>query len=200
MKLLQYSVVLFVAYSTLVGCGYRFGYASRSLPGGYEQLAIPVFKNKTQTVGIEPYFTNAIREEFDRSKIARVVSKAEAPVVLDGTITGVQIVRGALVKGVYDPGAGIDTPGIARLPKNTALAGELRVIISSEISLVRSSDKKVLWRGSFQDEVSYYAPRIGTTVVNSANANYNDSIFHQKVAELSLVMMEEAHDRVTENF
>ncbi len=199
MKLLE--ILLFaVILLSMNSCGYRFGYASRSLPGGYEQLAIPVFKNKTQIVGIEPYFTNAIREEFDRSKIARIVNKGQAPVVLNGVIIGAQIVRGVPTPGEYDIKTKKDTRGIARLPKNTALSTELRVIVSSDMELVRSSDKKVLWRGSFQNEIVYSAARIGTAVVNSANANYNDSIFYQKVAELSLVMMEEAHDRVTENF
>lgn len=199
MKLLQTLLVLNILLS-ISACGYRFGYASRSLPGGYDQLAIPVFKNNTQIVGIEPYFTNAIREEFDRSKIAKVVDKGVAPVVLNGTIIGIQIARGVPTRGEYDFKEGKDTPGLARLPKNTALSTELRVIVSSDIELVRSSDKTVLWRGSFQNEVVYSAARIGTAVVNSANANYNDSIFQQKIAELSLVMMEEAHDRVTENF
>ena len=199
MKLIQILLVLTVL-NTINGCGYRFGYASRSLPGGYDQLAIPVFKNNTQIVGIEPYFTNAIREEFDRSKIAKVVTKGVAPVVLNGAIIGIQLARGVPTRGNYDPDAGTDTSGIARLPKNTALSTELRVIVSADLELVRSSDKKVLWRGSFQNEVLYSTARIGTGVVNAANANYNDSIFHQKVSELSLVMMEEAHDRVTENF
>jgi hypothetical protein len=51
----------------LTGCAYRFGNVSRSLPGGYKYISIPVFKNKTQETGIEVGFTNALIQEFDRS-------------------------------------------------------------------------------------------------------------------------------------
>lgn len=181
---------VFVCWA-LSACGYRFGYSSRALPGGYEQVAIPVFKNATSHVAIEPFFTNALKEEFERSKVARIADKSVAPVVLLGTITNITIARGALVSGGSE---------IARLPKNTAIATEYRILAQSQLELVRASDQKVLWVGNFQNEIVYSAPRIGTEIVNSANANYNSSIFQQKMAELSQIMMEEAHDRVTENF
>lgn len=188
----------------LSGCSYRFGYSYRSLPGGHELVSIPVFKNKTSFVALEPSFTNALRAEFERSKIARVVSKNIAPVVLQGTIESLRYDRGVFVQGgaqyedVANPALG--TTAIPQLPKDTAIATEIRVYVTSSVKLVRSSDQKTLWTGSFTNEIVYSAPRIGTPVVNSSNANYNDSILKAKVTQLAENMMEEVHDRVTENF
>ena len=57
---------------SLTSCAYRWGSPDRSLPGGYRQVYIPVFKNLTPEPGIEVDFTNALRREFERSKIARI--------------------------------------------------------------------------------------------------------------------------------
>ena len=186
------------------GCSYRLGYSYRSLPGGHKLVSIPVFKNKTSFVGFEPSFTNSLRAEFGRSKIARVVSKEAAPVKLQGTIDSIRYVRGAFVKGEAQY-ANLSSPAlgsteIPTLPKDTAIATEIRVYVTSSVKLVRSSDQKVLWTGAFTNEIVYSAPRIGTPIVNSSNANYNDSILKSKIAQLAKDMMEEVHDRVTENF
>ena len=194
-------VLAFILISTvLTACSYRFGYAYRKLPGSYDQVAIPVFKNDTSQVAVEPYFTNALIEEFERSKIAQVVPKARAPVILNGSIKQISFVRDAYVKGTFKKGSAPTSSEVARLPKNTAIATSIRIYVTSDLVLVRASDQRELWRGSFQNEIVYSAPRIGTEIVNSANANYNDSAFKQKISELAQVMMEEAHDRVTENF
>ena len=68
-------------------CAYRFGYGDRSLPGGHQKVAIPVFENQTSLVGAETYFTNAIIREFVRSKVAEVTSKDQSQAVIEGIIT-----------------------------------------------------------------------------------------------------------------
>jgi len=175
------------------GCAYRLSTALRTLPGGYEQLAIPIFENRTAVVAIEPYFTNSLVEEFERSKIAKVVSDSVAPVVLKGKILSIRYEREAPVRG------GQNTE-ISNLPAGTSLATQFRIKVIASLSLVRNSDSKVIWDGQFDNEIIYAGPRIGTPIVNSANANYNHSIRKTKISELASVMMQEAHDRVTENF
>lgn len=182
-----------IGLSGLSACGYRIGYSLRSLPGGYDHVAIPIFNNLTKEVGIETYFTNAIIEEFERSGIARVTSKAQAPVTLQGAIASVRVMRSAEVPGGEDS-------EVRNLPNNTALATEYRIVVTSRLELVRNSDQAVLWGREFRSEVVYSAPRIGSEFVNSANANYNKSARNQNIVQLAGEMMEEAHDRITENF
>jgi hypothetical protein len=96
---LRIAIALIVILSFANGCGYRAGKSLRTLPGGYEQVSVPVFENQTQEVAIEPFFTNALIEKFETSKIAKVVSDEVAPIQLKGRILQVRINRGAVVKG-----------------------------------------------------------------------------------------------------
>lgn len=177
----------------LSGCGYRAGKSLRTLPGGYEEVSVPVFENQTQVVAVEPFFTNALIERFETSQLAKVVSEEVAPVALKGRILRIAIRRGAIVTGGQ-------SSEINQLPEGTSLATSYRITIKTELSMVRASDSKILWNGFFEDEILYQGPRVGVEFVNSVNANYNHSVRRQKIEELANQMMQEAHDRVTENF
>ena len=175
---------------SLSGCAYHFGLSERSLPGGYKRVAIPMFKNKTSEVGIEPMFTNALIRRFERSQVAAVTTSDTAPVVLDGTIKKIDIVS----QGVRD------NTQLLTLPPDAVLSTDYRVTIASQIMLKRKSDDRVIWQGSFQGEKVYHVPQIGTAIVNSADATYNQSALMQAIDDIAEQMMLEAHDRITENF
>lgn len=184
------SILMMLATSS---CAYNLGYEGRGLPGGYDRVAIPIFENQTEHVGIEVYFTNSLVREFERARIARVTSSEEAPLILEGVITTVGIDRTGLIAG----GQG---SGIQNLPSDAVLSTEYRLLISAVLLLRRKSDRQVLWQGGFQKEGVYSAPRIGSAGLNSANANYNKSVREQRISQIAEEMMEEAHDRMTENF
>lgn len=190
---------------TLVGffflansCAYNVGLTDRSLPGGYKQVAVPIFKNRTEDVGIEAAFTNAMIRRLNRSQGAQVTNKETAPLVMEGTILKVETTRGAGVAG-----HGLDftvKSEIPRLPDKSVLTSEYRLVVSANIRLRRKSDDKIIWESNFSNERVYSAPRIGTPVVNSANALYNHSARVDTLGFLAEEMMSEAHDRMTENF
>ena len=171
------------------GCAYRFGLAERRIPGGYELVAVPVFKNETPEVGIETYFTNAMVRELERSKLAKVTDKSHAQVVLEGTVARLRYEKTATVTGAS-----------GNLPNGAALTTEYRIYVTTSLRLRRNSDQKVLWSATFEKETSYLAPKIGVPGLNSANALYNHSAHYQNIALLAVDMMSEAHDRLTENF
>jgi len=177
---------------TLMGCAYSFGLSHRALPGGYTQVAIPVFKNNTQDVGIEMYFTDALVTRFARSQVARVTDKDSAPVILEGTIKEVKTESGPAVTN--KPG------GLLELPEGAVLTTEYRLKVTAEIRLRRKSDDKIVWEGPFTNEKVYAPPRIGSKVVNSANSTYNHNMRMETISRLAEEMMIEAHDRITENF
>ncbi len=178
----------------LSGCAsYRFGYSQRGIPGGYTQIAVPVFKNNSDEVGIEVQFTNAMIQEFERSRVARVVDRSRAPVILEGSIVSVSTNTGTGVTGGSDS-------GIPSLPEKSVLTTEYRLVVNCRVLLRRASDNAVLWEGNFSNERAYAPPRIGAAGVNSANALYNRSVRLQTIAQLAELIMEEAHNRITENF
>jgi hypothetical protein len=182
----------FILIFILTGCGYRFGISDRALPGGYSQVAIPVFKNRSQDVGIETAFTNSLIRRFARSQVARVSDKESSPLILLGEISRVETIQG--------PAVNRESAQLPTLPQNTVLTTEYRLKVSTRLVLKRKSDEKILWQGNFTNEKVYAPPRIGEAVVNSANATYNHSARMETLARLADEMMAEAHDRITENF
>ncbi len=172
----------------LSSCAYHWGFADRSLPGGYQQVAIPMFENKSEEVGLEVDFTRALIERFHRSKVARIQDKDTAPVFLDGKIIEIKGERG------------LGASSLERLPDRAVLNAEYLVTVISEINLIRESDQKILWSRRFVRAKAYSAPRVGTPVVNSVNATYNDSNRREVLRALAEESMLDAHNQLTENF
>src|SRR4051812_37988558 len=90
MRLIVFILLLFNS-----SCAYRWGFRERAVPGGYKQIAVPIFKNKTPEVGIETDFTNALIRQFERSQVAHIASRTIAPVRIDGLIEKIEIKAGA---------------------------------------------------------------------------------------------------------
>jgi hypothetical protein len=181
---------LTVLFLLLPACAYHFGLSERALPGGYAQVAVPMFKNGTAEVGIEPLFTDALIRRFNRSRVARVTDKDSAPVVLEGKILSVATNSESI----------IDNTQLKTLPQDTVLTTQYRLTVAAEIILRRKSDDRIIWQGQFSGEKVYSPPRLGTALVNSANATYNQSARMETFRLIAEEMMLEAHDRITENF
>lgn len=171
----------------LSSCAYRLGSPDRSLSGGYKQLTIPIFRNMTQETGIEVAFTNALIQEFQRTKTGRVVEPSQAEVQVDGEISSIQYLPG----GKKEEGS---------LPTGAVLASAYTILLKVKITVHRFSDRSVLWQGTFSGERSYTAPQVTQGGLNTVNPLYNLSARRQNIDAMALDMMAEAHDRMTENF
>ncbi|MBX2993595.1 MAG: hypothetical protein KF681_02195 [Bdellovibrionaceae bacterium] len=170
------------------GCAYRLGSPDRSLPGGYRQITIPVFRNLTQETGIEVAFTNALIQEFERSRTGRIVEPSQSEVTVEGEITSIQYLPGGKKEG-------------GTLPSGVVLASEYRILIDAKIILRRVADRAVLWEGNFPNrERTYVAPQVTQGGLNTVNPLYNLSARRQNIEVMAADMMAEAHDRITENF
>jgi hypothetical protein len=176
----------------LQACAYRFGTLSKGLPGGYTQVAVPVFKNNTVDTGAEVFFTRSLIEEIERGKKAQVISKDQAEVILEGTLTSVQTIHGAQVTS--------GAPGFERLPERAVLTKEFRVLVYVDVQLKRKADEKILWKGAFIGEQRYASPQVTESSLNTANPLYNFSARYQTLRLIAVDMMQEAHDRLIENF
>ncbi len=170
----------------LSGCAYRFGNADRSLPGGYKQVNIPIFKNYSQEPSIEVLFTNALTHEFEKSKFARVTETSQSEVFIEGEIRSIQYL-----------GTGKRTDG---LPTGSVLATSYDIQVVVSVAVRRQSDRSALWQGEFTRTRSYSAPQVTLPGVNTVNPLYNLSARRQNLEILANDLMSEAHDRITENF
>jgi TolB-like protein len=185
-------MLIYLTVSLGACASYHMGSVGRSIPGGYKQISVPVFKNKSQEVGIEISFTNALIQEFQRSKAVKIVDKNLSEVLIEGKIDSVE----------YQPQAR-KTSGDASapfLPDGTVIATEYRIILKATLRIIRQADGLELWTGGFAGERTYAAPQVTLAGVNSVNPLYNLSARRQNIDVMASDMMAEAHDRMTENF
>lgn len=167
-------------------CAYRVGNQDRSLPQGYKQVSIPIFKNYSSEPGVEVSFTNALIKEFERSRIGRNVDLAQAEVVIEGQIKSIAYVTG----GTKDSG----------LPLGSVLATSYDIQVTVGLQVKRRADQAVLWNGEFSRTRSYTAPQVTLPALNTVNPLYNLSARRQNIDTLAMDLMAEAHDRLTEKF
>jgi hypothetical protein len=67
-----------VAFSLLLGCGYRFTAGGAELPGGVKEVCAPLFVNRTAEPGLELAFTQSFRSQLIR--VGRLASTCNANV------------------------------------------------------------------------------------------------------------------------
>lgn len=190
-SLLRFASLAAVALGA-TGCAYHLGAGSRSLPGGYRQMSIPIFKNRSQEVGAEVAFTQALQQEFRRSNVARVVDDPLAEVRIEGEVSAIDYIPESKRTAGSAPGG--------FLPEGTVIASRYTIQTVVQVSVVRRSDGEKLWAGSFRREKSYEAPLVTLSGVNTVNPLYNLSARRQTIELLANEMMVEAHSRITENF
>jgi len=171
----------------MVGCAYRFSGMDRRLPGGYDRISIPMFKNTTQETGVETYFTSAMIEELQRDRFSKVVNKEEAQVILEGELTDIRYVQGSVLSD-------------DKLARRNYMVSDYRVYVIVAMRLKRVSDQKLLWSGTFQGEKQYPAPQVTTEGLDTANPNYNHGARLQNLKILARDVMTQAYINLTENF
>lgn len=177
---------------SLSGCAYKLSSESDTLPGGVKTIQIPLFKNDSTEVGVESFFTNALKSEALRSKFVRLKNEeSEAEAVLQGKITSIEIIADESV---------IEAKNTTYMPSETVLATQYRVIVNVDMALKRRGSSAVLWSGNFRQETNYSAPQITLPGINTANALYNTSARRQTLDAMSKEMMQAAFDRMLENF
>lgn len=175
------------------------GQGDRKIPGGYELISVPLFKNQTGEVGAEVYFTNAMIEEVERNGMAKVRPRADAQAIIEGAVTSINVVQGGQVVLAESAKELLSTnryvPG-----EQIGMASEYRAIVGIEMRLKRISDGAVLWSGTYSGERRFGATQVFQSQLNSINATYNQSGRHQTLELLSKAMMAEAYESMVENF
>lgn len=179
------------------GCAYHIGFLKKQLPGGYNQVFIPIFKNKTQQVGAEVYFTNALMGEFHRSNNVRVQKSPTAPVTIEGHIETIQWTNSAIASA---PSSAASVRRVPLLPPKTLLTIEYRVRVQVKVLLRKNSDDTILWQKTLAHEETYPAPQIGLETVNTSNPLYNYSARNKTLEKIAKNMMVGVHKQMLEDF
>ncbi|MGH7312662.1 MAG: LPS assembly lipoprotein LptE [Candidatus Rokuibacteriota bacterium] len=91
--------VVIAALLVAVGCGYSF---RGTLPDHIQSIAVPVFTNRTREPAVENVITRAVVEAFSTNGRLRVVGPERADSLLEGEITGYELVSLA-----FDPSAAV---------------------------------------------------------------------------------------------
>ena len=178
---------LILAFFALSGCAYRWGNANRGIPGGYRQVHIPIFKNSSMEPSVEVPFTNFLIQEFERTKVARVVDRNQAEVLVEGELTDVAI------SGEKIRTEGGQSTGFSQ-------AQQYLITVNVRITLKRMSDQKVLSMTNYSRQRTYLAPVITQTGLTTMNPLYNQSAKRQNIEVIAKALMTEVHDRITDNF
>ena len=88
---LKGSLIFLIFCFIFSGCGYHIAGKGINLPPEVKSIAIPILKNETKETNLEHIVTEAIRNEFIRTKKLKVVSEEEADAILYGTIKSFDI-------------------------------------------------------------------------------------------------------------
>jgi len=131
------------------GCGYSF---RGNLPGHIKTVAVPMFKNKTEAVGLENTITSAVISAFSNGGRLRIAPAEEADSILEGEIVGYQL-----------DGAGFDR-------NSNVQAYHLRVVLNVVFRDVRQN--KVLWeeKGLTQTSDFQVQGQVSDTLAQGAGA------------------------------
>ena len=171
-------------------CAYNWGHGSRSLPKGYKSVFVEIFDNRTQEVGLEIDFTNALIKEIERSCIAIVTDKNSAELIISGTILSVTYTGSA------------SSTGVDAFPDNSTASLFTNYVFRAMASLKarRSSDDEVIWSTNVDGTTNYQSSNLTQAGLRSSNPLYNQSSRKRTTKLVAKDMMTEAFDRLTETF
>lgn len=154
------------------GCGYQFPGGTDSRPKGIHRLHIPMVENSTTHTELTFTLTNAMVEQFTRSKALRLTSLDAAEAVLKTEITSVEIL------------------GAARDEDRTGSAAR-RVIVFVKAFLRRTDSGEKLWEGSAEGRRTYRVTDDQSTV----EANLSLAL-----ADIAEEVAEKIHDALLQDF
>ncbi len=179
-----------------LSCAYQFGHGNRTLPGGHKTIFVEMFENQSSEVGAEAAFTQALKEELQRSGLLLVTTKEAAEVILEGAIISVESANSG------------SEPGFVSINKETNLPEtylasyftNYSLRVSTNLKLIRSRDKHVIWQTNVLGNKAYRGSLLKKQGLRSSNVLYNQSRRQQTMKLVAQDMMQEAFDRLTESF
>ncbi len=185
-KLVIMSLIL-----TLAGCAYHMGPYKRELPGGYKKIFVKILENRSQEVGVEAEFTNALIEDLARSGVAQVSREADADVILGGVIYAISYRGQSAFSFETAPGQTGTQP--------RSLFGEYQTNVNVLFKL-HDRQGKELWQSQIAGDRNYKAPQLKTMGLSTANPLYNQNARRQVLKLVAKDMATEVVSDMTEDY
>lgn len=157
---------------SLLGCGYGFRGTVSYLPGDIQTIAITYPIDKAGEPDLTDILAQALIQEFNRTKLLKLVAPARADVILRGTIKSVS------------------SGAVAFEDVRTAL--ERRVTMVVDMELVRRTNDQLVWRQRGLAEGEDYN-------VDSVSSVTEDNR-QEALAEAAERLAMRIHDSIFENF
>lgn len=184
--------ILLITALVITSCAYNLSTKADHLPGGVTHIQIPLFKNTSTEPGAEVFFTNALKLEALRSKLAKVENnESDSEAVLQGTLSSIEVIPSESVT---------EASNNPYLPKRNVLTTQYAVVVSIDLTLKKKGTSTILWSGNFKQSKNFTAASITLPVINTSNSLYNQSAKRQTLDALSKEMMQAGFDRMLENF
>jgi len=164
-------IFLLLFFVGLVGCGYHF-IGSSDVLSGIHSIAIPYFENKSYEPGLERYMTEALVNEFVKSRTVSIVDEGDADAVIRGTI-------------------GLFKEFVIAYDKNDN-ALEYLTQVELDVALERRDTGEIIWRNKELFHLEEY--RVSSEIaVTEANKGY-------AIRKAAVEMAERIHDSIIEGF
>jgi len=154
------------------GCGYHFIGQGNEALSDIHSIAIPYFTNKSYEAGLERYVTEALVDEFVKSKRFSIVAESDADAVLRGSIAQFQEIATAFNKDDYSL--------------------EYRASMKLDATLERRDTGEILWKTTALHHFEDYgvAPEIAATEANK----------NQAIVLIAREVATRIHDSIVEGF
>jgi len=136
-------VILIVASTTCIGCGYRFRADGNPVGIEINSIAIPLMTSSSSDKGFEADFTKIIREEFISHSKVSIVETDQADVVLVGRISEIRA-----QPLTYDSRQHIAGGRVITDEKTSGRRLKIRL----DISLIDRTTGKTIWHDSSMEE------------------------------------------------
>ncbi len=153
-------------------CGYNFVGGKTELPPGVQEVAIPIFGNRSTQEGIESDVTRALVEKFTSARVFSVTDEKSADALLTGTVSSF----------VASP---------ITVTTGTQTTTEYRATLTIEFVFKRQKDGRVLRKQMISDWRNY--PVVDNLTVTEINKK-------EAIRQISVLLAERVHETILTNF
>lgn len=175
----------------LTQCGYTLSHRLKSEFRNPRGIFIPVFDNRTDEVGAETVFTNALIREITSRRQILLSSRAKGALELHGVITNIRVEPTTLTDAGFK-----GLQGYQRLPS------ELGVRVDLELTLSDPKNGKVHWRRNFSGYRRVNAPTDRTYDYQSPSSVglATQSVYESEYPEIARQIVRDVYDEMVEVF
>ncbi len=171
------AALLFFAFSSFSGCGYRFTGKGEAFPENVNSIYVANFVNSSKSVGLEKEISLALKSEFRRKGMVRPVNQLDqADAVLSGVVRS------------------LDTNVVSVNASDEVLQYEAILVV--DLTLRRRSPNELLWRteGSYIKETFVGARG---AVVTTSSAFQRRTLNSEDISQFTDVQLTETMSRET---